>query len=578
MTMKRTILTILPLAALVCTLMAFDAPPLVSAQDLEAIQLTVRLPADAILLIDDAKTVSTGESRTFTTPPLAKGRHYAYTLKASRKGKIVVRKVYVAHGADNTFDLRADFRPGMAQSPKVPVPISASQVPGPAPGTVMTKPYVQTVGRMAYLWGWELVNAANRAKAFAKAPEPGLLGGVLPIAYNHVAMLTGYISPEQRFIACSNQDVVYGFGFFDLDKEPAVFQVPDFGERFWVYALWDARTDEFSKIGKQYGTKPGFYLMVGPKWKGDKPAGINAVLRSSTRIVAACPRIFMDDTAEDHKAIQPVLSQINFYPLSQFDRKMKVTDWSKIPHFPAPKPSGKGETQWVNPDTFFDELPAVMKQVPPLPGEEALYRWIGSVLEAADKDPEIKKLLKETAVEAEREMITPFLQWRYNGRAAGNGWNSPVNNAEWGTDYLNRTATAKSNMYENLPRETKYIYTDGDSEGKQLDGSNVYEITFAKGQVPPVKGFWSLTLYNDVHFFHPNALKRYSLGTKNKDLKYNDDGSLTLYAGAKSPGADKESNWLPAPKGTFSLYLRAYWAEKAILDGTWNPPVVKQVQ
>ena len=186
------------------------------------------------------------------------------------------------------------------------------------------------------------------------------------------------------------------------------------------------------------------------------------------------------------------------------------------------------------------------------------------MLEAAAKDPAIKQALVETAVAADKEIIAPFLQWRYNGRAAGNGWNSPVNNAQWGTDYLNRTAIAKSNMYENRPEETKYIYTDNDSQGKQLDGQNTYAITFPKGQMPPVKGFWSLTLYNAEHFFHPNPLKRYSLGTKNKNLDLNADGSLTLYAGAKSPGKDKENNWLPAPDGNFSLYIRAYWPENAI--------------
>ena len=129
-------------------------------------------------------------------------------------------------------------------------------------------------------------------------------------------------------------------------------------------------------------------------------------------------------------------------------------------------------------------------------------------------------------------------------------------------------------MYDNRPEETKYIYTDNDNKGAQLNGQNNYTITFAKDQTPPVKGFWSLTLYNDVHFFNPNPLKRYSLGTKNKTIKYNADGSLTLYASAKSPGADKESNWLPAPEGTFSLYIRAYWAEQATLDGTWQPPTV----
>jgi hypothetical protein len=441
----------------------------------------------------------------------------------------------------------------------------------------MTTEYVQTVGRMAYLWGWPLVNMANRAAAFSKAPEPGLLGGVVPVAFGRNAMLTGYVSPEQHFIACPNQDVAYGAGFFALDREPIVFQVPEFGDRFWVYPLYDARTDEFSNIGKQYGTKSGFYMIVGPGWKGEPPAGITAVVRSSTNLASVVPRIFMDDTPQDHAAIQPVLSQVVFYPLSEFDGKMKTKDWSKLPHFPSP-PSKGGESKWVNPETFFDELPAVMKSVPPLPGEEVLYQWIGSVLDAAAKDPAIKQTLTATAVSAEQEMISPLVQWRYNGRPAGNGWNSPVNNAEWGTDYLNRTGTARSNMYDNLPTETKYIYTDDDSQGKQMNGQNLYSITFPKGQVPPVKGFWSVTLYDQYHLFSPNPLGRYSLGTKNKTLKYNADGSLTLYAGAKSPGKEKESNWLPAPNGTFSLYMRAYWADKAILDGSWTPPNVEKVK
>jgi hypothetical protein len=466
---------------------------------------------------------------------------------------------------------------GKAQAQQILIPTTAAQVPGPAPGTAMTKEYVQMVGRMAYIWGWPLVDAANRAIAVSKAPEPGLLGGVVPVAYGGIAMLTGYIRPDQTFVTCTNQDVVYGIGYMALDKEPIVFQVPDFGDRFWVFAHYDARTDEFSEIGKQYGTKPGFYMMVGPNWTGEKPTSITAVVRSSTSMALAVPRVFMDDTAEDHAAIQPMLSQIVYYRLSEFDGKIKTKDWSKLPHFPAPKSSDKGEEEWVNPETFFDELPEVMKQVPPLPGEEALYNWIGSVLEAAAKDPKIMQTLKDSAVAAEREMIDPLFLWRNNGRPAGNGWNSPVNGAQWGTDYLNRTGTAKSNMYDNRPEETKYIYTDGDSQGEQLNGQHSYAITFAKGQLPPVQGFWSLTLYNALHFFNPNPLGRYSLGTKNKNLKYNADGSLTLYASANSPSKDKESNWLPAPNGTFSLYIRAYWPDKAILDGTWLPPKVESM-
>jgi len=219
-----------------------------------------------------------------------------------------------------------------------------------------------------------------------------------------------------------------------------------------------------------------------------------------------------------------------------------------------------------------------MKLVPPLPGEESLYKWISSVLEAAAKDSMVKQTLRETAIATEHEMLPEYLQWKYNGRSAGNGWNSPVNNAQWGTDYLNRTGSSKSNMYDNKPEETKYIYRDYDSQGKQLDGKNNYTVTFPKGQLPPVKGFWSLTLYNEYHLLNLNPLKRYALGTKNKTLQYNSDGSLTLYFGLKSPGKDKETNWVPAPNGTFSLYIRAYWPDQPILDGTWMPPNVVQVK
>jgi hypothetical protein len=215
-----------------------------------------------------------------------------------------------------------------------------------------------------------------------------------------------------------------------------------------------------------------------------------------------------------------------------------------------------------------------MKMVPPMPGEEALYRMIESVLSAAAKDPQIKATLKDTAASSETDLIGPLFDFRNNGRPVGNGWTSPPNGARWGTDYLSRTASAKSNMYDNAPQETRYIYTDFDSSGQRLVGANHYTVTFAKGQVPPVNGFWSLTVYNKEHLFEANRLNRFSLGTKSKSLKYNDDGSLTLYFQNESPGDEKDSNWVPAPKDVFSLYIRAYWPKAAILDGSWTPPPV----
>jgi hypothetical protein len=465
-------------------------------------------------------------------------------------------------------------------SPEVSTPAAShtreSAPPGqtlPVAGAKMHPGYVQSVARLAYVWGWSLVNQMNRKAQVTKAPQPLLLNGVLPVApQGRVAMLADYIDPRQTFVTCPNQDVVYGLGFFSLDEQPVIAQVPDFGERFWVYALYDQRTDQFGEMGKPYGTKPGFYLIVGPNWKGEKPVGVEAVVRSPTALANVIPRVFKDSSITDSEAVQQVIQQVVFYPLAEFDGKMKTTDWRKLPSVEGPK--SDGETKWVIPEKFFTELGAALADVPPLPGEEALYAQFRAVLDAGEKDPEIREALAKVAVETERDVIDPFFAWERNGSPAGNGWNRSVHNAEFGLDYFNRTGTAKSNMFDNRPSETQYFYTDNDSVDTSLAGASSYEVTFPAGQEPPVKGFWSLTLYNEKHLFHSNALKRYSLGTKNKDLVRNADGSLTIYVGSKSPGVGRESNWLPAPKGHFSLYIRAYWGKPGIVDGTWKPPAV----
>jgi hypothetical protein len=469
------------------------------------------------------------------------------------------------------------FTPG-THAQQVPLPKTATDVPGPAYGTALTKQYVQMVGRMAYVWGYAMVSAHNRRAAFASVPSPGLDGGVFPIApVGRNAMLADTIKSQQAFIACPDPDAVYGAGFFALEKEPVVFQVPDFGDRFWVYGLYDARTDAFAEIGRLYGTEPGFYLMVGPNWKGEPPQGINAVVRSSTELVFAVPRVFKNDTPEDTRAVQPLIDQVMFYPLSRFDGKMKTTNWARLPHLPPPAAAAE-RARWVSPEDFYDQLPEVMRLVPPLPGEEALYGWITGVFEAAARDPATRKTLVESFVSADKELVAPLLRWHYSGRSAGNGWNSQVNNAQWGIDYINRTAAARSNIFANTPGETKALYRDLDSGGQQLLGKNSYKVTFRKGQLPPVKGSWSLALYNEQHLFHPNALDRYSLGTRSKSLQANPDGSLTLYFGANSPGKAMGTNWVPAPAGKFSLVLRAYWAKEALLGGTWAPPNVEKLK
>jgi hypothetical protein len=393
-----------------------------------------------------------------------------------------------------------------------------------------------------------------------------------------MAMLTDYIDPAERAVACPNQDVVYGGGPFAFDVSPVVVQVPDFGSRFWVYQIVDLRTDSFADLGAMYASKPGFYLLVGPDWQGEAPAGIAQVFRCSTHTGFFVPRAFVDDTADDKRAVQDIINGIDCYPLAEYDGKAKRRDWSKIPVLPQPE-SGSAETKWVFPETFLDQLPLLLDDAPPLPGEEPRYAALRELIAAAKRDPALKAAIVDEAKRADAELVAPLFEFRHYGIPLPHHWTTITNGAAFGTDYFTRTAVGKSNILVNKPRETKYFYQDLDEAGDRLHSGNRYTVTFAKGGLPPVKGFWSLTMYNEHHFFEPNAIKRYSVGTKNKDLRHAADGSLTIHVQADEPGDPvQRANWLPSPRGAaFSLYIRAYWPEEAITSGTWTPPRVVKV-
>jgi hypothetical protein len=448
--------------------------------------------------------------------------------------------------------------------------------PGPDSRVKITEAYARMVAREAYFWAWPMINIYNKRLAFGQAPEPGLLDGILPFApVNRLAMLTDYIDPAERAVACPNQDVAYGGGPLGLDVSPVVIQVPDFGDRFWVYQIVDLRTDSFASLGKMYGTTPGFYLLVGPNWHGDVAKGIMRVFRSTTNTGFVAPRVFVDDAAEDKQAAQAAISGIDMYPLAEFDGTMKRHDWSKLPKFPSPGSGDGAETKWVFPDKFIDQLALVLADALALPGEEARYAQMLAVIDATKENPALKQAVIDEATKTESELVRPLFQFRNWGLQLPHNWSTTSNNAAFGTDTFTRTAVAKSNILVNAPLETKYFYQDLDASGARLNSANRYTVTFAKDQTPPVDGFWSLTLYNAEHFFAPNDLKRYSVGTKNKTLVADADGSLTIYVQADPPPEAQRANWLPAPKDSeFSLYMRAYWPKTAIIDGSWTPPAV----
>ena len=454
-------------------------------------------------------------------------------------------------------------------------------VPGPVHGTRITEAYARMVARDAYFWAWPMVNIYNKRLALSRAPAPGLMNGVLPVGPpNRLAMLTDHVDASERYVACPDQDVVYGGGVLALDQSPVVIQVPDFGSRFWVYQIVDLRTDSFADVGAMHGTKPGFYMLAGPDWDGEPVPGITQVFRSKTRTGFIGPRVFQDDTREDKRAVQSVLRGIDMYPVNEYDGRMKHQEWQKLPRFyDADDTGSKSETQWVFPEAFFDQLPQILDDAPPLPGEEARYGELRAVLTAARRDRSLLAAMIDEARLTERELIEPLLHFRNYGIPLPHYWTTVNNGAAFGTDYFTRTAVAKSNILVNKRYETKCFYQDLDATGARLNGRQRYTISFAPGSLPPVQGFWSLTLYDRFHFFCANVIKRYSIGTKNRTLTLHADGSLTIWVQSDVPTTPIErSNWLPSPRGEdFSLFIRAYWPDPPITTGQWTPPAVMPV-
>jgi hypothetical protein len=174
--------------------------------------------------------------------------------------------------------------------------------------------------------------------------------------------------------------------------------------------------------------------------------------------------------------------------------------------------------------------------------------------------------------------------WREDGVVAGdfiskNGWAYTIKAGTYGTNYRQRAFVTEVGVGANLPEDTVYPTSDGTELKQKYSGATKYLMHFDKGQLPPAKGFWSLTMYNSDYYFVDNPLNRYTISPRDK-LATNPDGSTDLYIQADSPGPDKEANWLPAPKDRFSLMLRLYWPNEkkpSILDGTWHIPPVKPV-
>jgi len=397
-------------------------------------------------------------------------------------------------------------------------------------------------------------------------------GGAPVAPINSLSMLTDVIPEDFKSVPCPNRDVVYGFGMLDLSKEPVVVQVPDFGDRFWIYQVGDHRTDSFAELGSMYNTREGFYLIAGPDWDENVPDGIQCVFRSPTNLAYILPRLLVTSEIKSNLELQSHLEQVAVYPMSKYTGRFKSHNWTNRKWYPSLGCNSRERCRLVRPREFFEDLKIVLNAVPPLAGEERRYEIARRIVEASDASPSLAEYLRQLAEEIEESHIVPLFDFRNLGTPLEGHWTSTSNGAAFGVDYRTRTAIAKSNMFVNRQHEAKYYYLEHSGEGALLSGQSSYRMTFQADALPPNSGFWSLSLYDEEHRLFPNPWKRHSIGSlESRALNWNEDGSLTISIHSE-PADTKLENWLPSPPGNFVLYLRVYAPGEPILNGEWIPP------
>jgi hypothetical protein len=235
---------------------------------------------------------------------------------------------------------------------------------------------------------------------------------------------------------------------------------------------------------------------------------------------------------------------------------------------------------------YFKRLAELLKANPPAADDAPMVAKLarigvvpGQDFDATKLDPAVAKGIARAPKPAQ-ELI---MGWLKAGIATGdmkleNGWLFTTKTGLYGTSYLQRALVTAIGLGANRPQDAVYPTSEGPDIAKKYSGAQKYVMRFDKGQLPPVDGFWSLTMYDAQYFFVDNPLNRYNVSSRSK-FKANKDGSIDLYIQSESPGKDKEANWLPAPKGEFILMLRMYWPKEkppSILDGSWRVPEVKE--
>jgi hypothetical protein len=441
---------------------------------------------------------------------------------------------------------------------------------------------LRAIAEDGYLYGLPVVMIYNIMYDYAVDKD----SGQFKAPFNQIKNETQVYTYKDTAIVTPNSDTPYSWLWMDLRTEPMVLSVPAVPrDRYFSVQLTDLNSFNFGYIGSRAtGSDAGDFMVVGPDWKGEKPAGIGKVFRSSSQFALGVYRTQLFNP-NDMPNVEKVQAGYKVQPLSAY---LKQPTPPAAPAIDFPK-IDKASMQ----SDFFDYVGFAMKFAPPGPEEKAIRAKLASIGIGHGKKFDLKSLPAEqqaaigAAMKAGDAKIKQYLE---SGVKRVNGWGvfSPFGDrAFYNGDWLKRAAAAAAGVLGNDGVEAMYPFTRNLANGDVLDGSkHKYTLTFAKGQLPPVNAFCSITMYDGkTQLLIKNPINRYLVNSPMlPSMKKNADGSLTLYIQKDSPGKAKESNWLPAPDRPIYMVMRLYWPKTeppSILppeEGTWSPPALTQVQ
>ena len=444
----------------------------------------------------------------------------------------------------------------------------------PGIGQSATPSEARTIAKEAYIYGVSMVSVYATMYVFGVDKTNKEYKG----PFNSVLNVARVFTPEDTAFVTPNSDTPYTFIILDLRAEPMVVTLPPIEKnRYFVFQMMDLYTFNFAYLGtRATGNGGGDFLIAGPTWKGNTPKGIKNVIRSETQLVNVVGRtqLFNPGDLDNVKKIQ---AGYKVQPLSAYlGAKSPIApavDWIR------PIPPAQQRTSLE----FFNQLAFLLQfGEPPNPSEVALrkkFERIGIVagksFDAASLSPEMKAALEGGMADGQKAIDD------LRATLGGKSQDLFGTRAFLKNDYVRRAAGTQVGIGANSKEEALYPIYEKDADGQPLDGEKGrYVLRYAKGSFPPVNAFWSLTMYNlPSQLLVANPINRYLINSPMlPNLKRDSDGGLTIYIQSDSPGAEKEANWLPAPKGAFMMAARYYWPKPALIEGKWTSPAVEAVK